>query len=98
MRETQAQELVLRQHEIGQQVLAEVIKRIVVQWDLQQSQPQCQVGAGPTVTEVEDDGDPDRLDFTGGPNPHKGPPNGGTRQATIKPPRTRKRKEIAKRK
>ena len=77
MRETQAQELVLQQHEMGQQVLAEVIKRMVGQREHQQSQPQCQVGAGPTVTEVEDDGDPDRLDFMGGPNPHKGPPNGG---------------------
>ena len=99
MRETQAQEQVLRQHEMGQQVLAEVIKRMVGQHGHQQSQPQCQVGAGPTVTEVDDDGqDPDRLDFLGGPNPHKGPPNGGTRQVTIKPPRTRQRKAMAKRK
>ena len=101
MRESQAQEDVLRQHEMGQQVLAEVIKRIVDQQGQQQSQQpqgQARVGAGPTVTEVEDDQDPDRLDFMTGPNPHKGPPNGGTGQATSKGPRVRKEKVIAKRK
>ena len=97
MRETQAQEQVLRQHEMRQHVLAEVIKRMVDRREHQQARPQCQVGAGPTVTEVDDD-DPDRLDFTVCPNPHKGPPNGGTGQATSKPPRTRKPKTIAKRK
>ena len=55
-------------------------------------------GAGPTVTEVDDDHDEDRLDFLGGPNPHEGPPNGGTGQATSKGPRVRKQKVIAKRK
>ena len=101
MRESQAQEDVLRQHEMGQQVLAEVIRRIVDQQTQQQSQQpqgQARVGAGPTVTEVEDDQDPDHLDFMTGPNPHKGPPNGGTGQATSKAPRAPKQKVIAKRK
>ena len=39
MRESQAQEEVLRQHEMGQQVLAEVIRRIVVQQEQQRSEP-----------------------------------------------------------
>ena len=100
MRESQEQEAVLRQHEMGQQVLAEVIKRIVDQQGQQRSQQpqgQARIGAGPTVTQVEDDQDPDRLDCMTGPNPHKGPPNGGTRQATSKPPRVRKQKVITKR-
>ena len=57
-RESQAQEAVLRQHEMGQQVLAEVIKRIAVQQEQQQSQPpqgQAIAGTGQTVTEVDDD-------------------------------------------
>ena len=101
MRESQAQEDVLRQHEMGQQVLAEVIRRIVVQQEQQQSQPQqgqTITGTGPTVTEVDDHEDPDRLDFMTGPNPHKGPPNGGTGQVTSKAPRAPKQKVIAKRK
>ena len=101
MMESQAQEEVLRQHEMGQHVLAEVIRRIAVQKEQQQSHPpqgQTITGAGPTVTEVEDDDDPDRLDFMTGPNPHEGPPNGGTGQVTSKPPRVRKQKTIAKRK
>ena len=101
IRESQAQEEVLRQHEIGQQVLAEVIRRIAVQQTQQQSQPsqgQAIAGGGPTVTELDDDDDPDRLNFMTGPNPHKGPPNGGTRQVTSKAPRAPKPKTIAKRK
>ena len=101
IRESQAQEEVLRQHEIGQQVLAEVIRRIAVQQTQQQSQPsqgQAIAGGGPTVTELDDDDDPDYLDFLGGPNPHDGPPTGGTGQVTSKPPRAPKLKTIAKRK
>ena len=76
MKESQAQEEVLRQHHMGQQVLAEVMKRFVFQREQQQPQPQqgqAITGAGPTVTDVDDDDDPDRLNFIGGPNPHKGP-------------------------
>ena len=96
MRESQEQEAVLRQHEMGQRVLAEVIKRIVVQQEQQQSKPpqgQTITGAGPTVTEVDDDHDEDRLDFLGGPNPHEGPHNSGTGQVTTKQPQVRKHKE-----
>ena len=96
MRESQAQEDVLRQHEMGQQVLAEVIRRIVVQQTQQQSQPQqgqAITGTGPTVTEIDDNDDPERLDFLRGPNPHDGPPNGGTGQVSSKGPRVRKSKE-----
>ena len=74
MRESQAQEDVLRQHEMGQQVLAEVIRRIVVQQTQHQSQPQqgqAIAGTGPMVTEVDDNEDPDRLDFLTGPDPTK---------------------------
>ena len=102
MTESQAQEEVLRQHEMKQQVLAELLKWIVVQQEQQQPttppRGQAITGTGPTVTEVDDDDDPDRLDFLVGPNPHKGPPNGGTGQITAKPPRTRKHKTTPKRK
>ena len=100
MKESQAQE-VLKQHHMGQQVLAEAMKRYVFQREQQQQQPQPSkaiTGAGPPVTEVDDDDDLDRLDFMGGPNPHKGPPNSGTVQITAKPPRTRKHKTTPKRK
>ena len=100
MRESQEQEKVLRQHEMGQRVLAEVIRRITVQQEQQQAQPPQEktiTGPGPTVTEIDDDGDQDRLDFLGGPNPHEGPPNSGTGHVTSKGPRIRKQKTIGKR-
>ena len=53
-------------------------------------------GAGPTVTEV-DDQDGDRLDFLGCHNPHDGPPSGGTGQVTTKPPRAPKHMTTGKR-
>ena len=99
--ESPTQKAVLRHHVMGQQVQAKVIKRIAVQQEQQQSQPQqgqAISGSGPTVTEINDDEDPDRLDFQAGPNPHKGPPNGGTGQITTKLPRVRKPKAIVKRK
>ena len=98
MRETQAQTQVLRQHEMGQQALAGVIKVMMTQQhDQQPQQQQTVTGSGPIVTEVDDDNG-GILDFTGGPNPHKGPPNSGTGKTTSKAPRTRKPKTIAKRK
>ena len=100
-RESQAQEEVLRQHHVGQQVLAEVIKLIVAQQAQPQWQPpqdQAITGAGPTVTVVDDDEDPDRLDFLGGHDPHSGPPNSGSGQLTTKPPRAPKPKKTTKRK
>ena len=99
MKESQAQEEVLRQHHLGQQVIAEVIKMIVAQQAQQQWQPQQNqtiTGPGPTVTVVDDDEDPDRLNFMGGPDPHSGPPNRGPRQTRTKPPRTRKHKTAVK--
>ena len=102
MRECQAQTEVLRQHHLGQQVIAEMIKRIMAgqQQPQPQQQPQTQVVtvSGPTVTVVDEDDDEGRLDFFGGPNPHKGPPNGGSWQVSTKPPRTRKHKTKPKRK
>ena len=100
MRECQAQTEVLRQHHLGQHVLAGVIKQMMAgQRQGQQSQQQCQtiITTGPTVTVVEEDDDEDRLDFLGGPSPHKGPPNSGSGQVTLKPPRTRKHKKTLKR-
>ena len=99
MKEFQAQEEVLRQHHLGQQVIAEVIKLIVAQQAQQQWQPQqgqAITGPGPTVTVVDDDEDPDRLNFMGGPDPHSGPPNRGPRQTRTKPPRTRIHKTAVK--
>ena len=64
MRESQEQTQVLRQHHLGLQVHAEVIKAIVA--GRQQQQPQqCQTIAttGPTVTVIDGDDDEDRLDF-----------------------------------
>ena len=69
MKESQAQAEVLRQHHLGQQVLAEVIKMMASHQQQQQpQQPQQQNAAenGPTVTVVDDNG-VDRLDFQGGP-------------------------------
>ena len=100
MRECQAQTEVLRQHHLGQHVLAGVIKQMMAgQRQGQQPQQQCQAitTTGPTVTVVEEDDDEDRLNFLGGPSPHKGPPNSGSGQATPKPPRTRKPKKTPKR-
>ena len=100
MKEYQAQTEVLRQHHLGQHVLAGVIKQMMAgQRQGQQSQQQCQAitTTGPTVTVVDEDDDEGRLDFFGGPNPHKGPPNGGSWQVSTKPPRTRKHKKTPKR-
>ena len=98
MRETREQTQVLRQHHLGLQVQAEVIKDIIA--GQQQPQPQhCQTitAIGPTVTEIDEDDDEDRRDFLGGPSPYKGPPTSGSWQVTTKPPRTRKHKNAPKR-
>ena len=75
MRESQEQTRVLRQHQLGLQVQAEVIKRVANQQP-QQQQPQGPTGTNPTVVEV-DEQDGDHLDFLGGQNPNTGPPNPG---------------------
>ena len=75
MRNSQEQTHILRQHELGLQVQAEVIKVVANQ---QQHPPQSQGASrtSPTVTEA-DDKDGDHLDFLGGQNPNTGPPNPG---------------------
>ena len=62
--ENREQNQLLRRHEAGLQVQAEVIKIVA---DQQQHPPQTQTvqGSGPTVTVV----DEDHLDFTGGQSP-----------------------------
>ena len=97
MKESQAQEQVLRQHHMRQQVLAEVMKTFVFQQQQPAQQPQGQQipGAGPSITDLDDEDD-DQPDFQGGPNPHDGPPNGGPGQVTRKPPRSRKHKGTVK--
>ena len=75
VRDSQEKTQVLRQHQLGLQVQAEVIKVVATQQ--QQHPPQQGVaGTGPTVSEV-DEQDGDRLDFLGGQNPNTGPPNNG---------------------
>ena len=90
MKESQAQAEVLRQHHLGQQVLAEVIKRMADPWQQPQPQQQCQqitAENGPTVTVVDDD-DGTRLDFMGGPSPHPTPPDIGSMRMVIEPKQT----------
>ena len=74
MRDSQEKTQVLRQHQLGLQVQAEVIKSVVNQQ--QQPPQQGATGTSPTVVEVNDQ-DSDRLDFLGGQNPNSGPPNIG---------------------
>ena len=77
-RENQEQTQVLRQHELGLQVQAESIKIVVNQQQQQKPQPQqAATRQGPTVSELDNDQDSDRLDFLGGLNPNSGPPNSG---------------------
>ena len=75
MRESQKQTHILRQHQLGLQVQAEVIKVVANQQQCQQQQ-QGVTGTGPTVVKVNDQ-DGDHLDFLGGQNPNTGPPNPG---------------------
>ena len=74
MRDSQEQTRVLRQHQLGLQVQAEVIKAVANQQ--QNQQQQGVTGTGPTVTDVDDHND-DRLDFSNVPSPNSGPPNNG---------------------
>ena len=74
MRETQEQTQVLRQHEMKQQVIAEVLKTVVNQQQEQQPQQRGVPRTTPTISEV-DDQNPDRLDFLCGQNPNSGPPD-----------------------
>ena len=92
MRENQAQTQVLRQHEMGQQALAGVIKVMMNNQHQQQQQPQTVTGSGPTVTEVDDDNG-GVLNFHGGQSPQTGPPDIGSLTMTIKPPRAPRSKD-----
>ena len=74
VRDSHAKTQVLRQHQLGLQVQAEVIK--VVANQQQQPPQQGSTGTSPTVEINDQDGD--HLDFLGGQNPNTGPPN--TRQ------------------
>ena len=80
--EYQAQTEVLRQHQLGLQVQAEVIKRIINGQHPQQQPQQGVAGTGLTVSEV-DDQDRDHRDFQGVQNPNSGPPNNGLFGAVI---------------
>ena len=93
MRENREQNQVLQRHEIGQHVLAEVLKEVANQQS-QQPQPQTVTSTGPIVTEV--DGDENRLDFLSGQNVNTGPPIGWIGPMTIKGPRAPRRKDDPK--
>ena len=83
MNESQAQADVLQQHRLRQEVLAEVIKRLMV---CQQQQPQQTVsGNGPTVTDADDDSQAVQ-DFRGGPITQARPPGYIPFVLTIEPP------------
>ena len=73
MKESQAQTEVLRQHQLGQQVLAGVIKQMIGQ---EQPQLQSVPGPRPIVTEVEDYNIGTVQGFQQGPNPNRLPDNG----------------------
>ena len=84
-RTNQEQSEVLQEHQIGQQVLAEMIKMIMAgQQQPQQPPPQkAAIGSGPVVTVVDDDQDGERLDFQGGPSPNPTPPDIGSLSMEI---------------
>ena len=86
-RTNQEQSEVLQEHQMGQQVIAEMIKMIMAgQQQPQQPQPQqAAIGSGPVVTVVDDDQDGERLDFQGGPSPSPTPPDMGSMQMEIQP-------------
>ena len=85
MRENQEQSQVLRQHHLGQQVLAEVIKGMMAGQN-QGQQPQMTTGIGPTVAEADEFNGTDQ-NFPTGPSPHEGPPDTGTFGVVNKVPR-----------
>ena len=85
MKEAQAQAGVLREHQAGQQVLAEMMKRMMVWQHRGQPQQQGDIGTQVVVTDVDQE-DGTHLDFLGGTNPHGGPPDVGPMQMLILPP------------
>ena len=93
LKESQAQMQVLRQHEMGQQAIAGVIKSMMRQQPYHQEQPQqtSPTTTGPVVTVIEED--EDHLDFLGSQNLSSGFPITGIGQLTIKPPRAPRPKD-----
>ena len=93
LKESQAQAQILRQHEMGQQAIAGVIKSMMRQQPYHQEQPQqtSPTTTGPVVTVIEEDGDV--LNFLGSQNPNSGPPITGIGPLTIKPPRAPRPKD-----
>ena len=95
MKEALAQAEVLREHHVGQHVLAEVIKQTLFQQQSQPTQGQAVTGNGPTVTDADGD-DGDHLDFQGGQNPQAGPPDIGSLSFEIVPAKLPRRLRSAK--
>ena len=87
MKEAQAQASVLREHQAGQEVLSEMMKRMMGWQHRGKQQPQQQgvPGTHVVVTDVDED-DETRLDFLGGTNPHGGPPDIGPMEMEIQTP------------
>ena len=75
MRDSHEKTHVLRQHQLGLQVQAEVIKVVATQQPYLQQQ-QGVARTSPTVVDVNEQ-DGDHLDFLGDQNPNTGPPNNG---------------------
>ena len=69
MKEVQAQAQELQQHEMGQQVLAEMLK-LVMNHRPAQHQPQPATGTSPVVTEVDNTSGAD-MGFRGCPSPNE---------------------------
>ena len=82
MRDSQEKTQVLRQHQLGLQVQAEVIKSVVNQ---QQPPHQGVAGTGPTVTDLDDENGPGQ-NFQGGPSPQTGPPGRLSFGVRFEPP------------
>ena len=83
MKECQAQTEVLRQQQLGQHVLAGVIKGMMNQQTPQQQSQQTVTGTGTTVTVVDEDGGV--LNYRGGPSPQTGPPDNAPMTMEIVP-------------
>ena len=98
VREQQAQAEILRQHQMGQEVIAEVMKCMMMAGNHQGQQPQPQGVAGttPIVTDVDDNSGTD-PNFPSAPSPQAGPPSGGTLGAGMEPIQVPERMEIVER-
>ena len=95
VRESEAQTQVLRQHHLGQQVLAEVIKKMARQQPPQQATQSPVPSTQPMVTEVDDDRP--SQDFQSGPSPHTRPPDGQLWNLAPEMPQVPMTMEITKR-